>query len=310
MLFRSRQRPPEPISNLQVTQLGPNSSLERPVPNAFSTANLTVSFWLRANQFAPTTTTQPERPPTPAPFELFSYGNGALRASLSRQVGPIGEEPQMYQAVDNGRAGLLDVRAAIAALQRYNQSPTTSNRTALNDAYAAIDPANGTTAVGRANQAAGQIASGNEPARQLAVAVVNSATAARAAIDATRAVDNGTLTPSAAAQLGIVSERAIDAATAALAVINSTEGVPSAASEALITARSASDNLATYTALDPTAAGTVTFLINAGRLTAPGDGEDPPSTAEVTAAINTAINQFTATLLTSTLSVLDRKSVV
>ena len=304
-LGESRQRPPEPISNLQVTQLGPNSYLERPVPNAFSTANLTVSFWLRANQFAPTTTTQPERPPTPAPFELFSYGSGALRASLSRQVGPIGEEPQMYQAVDNGRAGLLDVRAAIAALQRYNQSPTTSNRTALNDAYAAIDPANGTTAVGRANQAAGQIASGNEPARQLAVAVVNSATAARTAIDATRAVDNGTLTPSAAAQLVIVSERAIDAATAALAVINSTEGVPSAASEALITARSASDNLATYTALDPTAAGTVTFLINAGRLTAPGDGEDPPSTAEVTAAINTAINQFTATLLTSTLSVLD-----
>ncbi|MEM8545428.1 MAG: neuraminidase-like domain-containing protein, partial [Cyanobacteria bacterium P01_H01_bin.119] len=242
----TRQRPPEPIENLQVFQLSPNAFLEQLLPSEFSTRNLSISFWLRVNQVQPNTSAQPDRPDSPTPFELFSCGNSALRAALTSTVQSLGEAPQQYQAVDQGRAGLLAVRAAIAALDAYRQDRSDENQATLRTADRSLDLSDIAMAIGRANQAVGRITAATDPARQLAESVVSSARNTRAAIAPALGTDPDTALSASQYQASMlplvtVCEQAIASAEAALSVRGSTDSVVPTAATALGNLRQAAE---------------------------------------------------------------------
>ncbi|MEL7510349.1 MAG: hypothetical protein AAFN42_23700 [Cyanobacteria bacterium J06554_1] len=301
----SQQRLPEPIDDLLISQLGPNSFLDRLVPDSFGTDNLTISFWLRANLFPPDTSPTPIAPQPPEPVELFSYADNQLRAFLTRAVQAIGEEPQIYQAVDRGRQGLLDVRGAIAALGTYLDSRG-NNSFLLEAANTAINAATNTTAVGAANQAASQITSASEPGRSLATSVVSSANAARlATVPILWDDDDIEVVLTMVSQLVLVTQGAINAATAANLIVGGNT-LPPAATTAQSAVIALNERVQAYANSIPTDDSPPTATIALLREDEQIEDDETPTASQVRILVKTAVIGLTGTASDNTLTVLDQ----
>ncbi|MEM9768905.1 MAG: neuraminidase-like domain-containing protein, partial [Cyanobacteria bacterium P01_D01_bin.71] len=189
------QRPSQKLSNVRVTQLGPNSHLSLQVPD-FSPLPLsneadapekeafgTFSFWLRVNPLQGETSTAKETPDDPDPITLFSYAvssSSRIQVKITYTPTPIGEQPQFMEAVDQSLAAVGIVRNSLRAIINFLADNTAAvlAGTAAEDKAAKYGQVSLQKELIRSHQATVKasyeaINQKDAPQRQLAVAVFN-----------------------------------------------------------------------------------------------------------------------------------------
>ncbi|MGC9503145.1 LamG-like jellyroll fold domain-containing protein [Baaleninema sp.] len=275
------QQPSEPLTSLDVAQLGPNSYAEEPLPS-FSTHQLSVSFWLRVRDFTQTTTSTTEIPTYR--FTLFSYdgeSNNPLTATLTHTPSAIDQKPEIMTAVNESQTAFAEIADAIAAIERFRRPGTLLS---LDDADSALTAQRSLT-----DDAADAISNRAENAKKLANATVTAIDNAATAIDdANTAAESNDIEDIAdlASSVATVATQAVAAAEYALLIANSS----SRASTALENAKTHRDTATTKASDAQTAAstsgGTGNDTVSGGSTTVDTSEVDGHTDAAIQAAIN------------------------